>query len=81
MKTGLFSVSYAGLWGQERLCRPDFIGKVGQLGFDGIPLMAKRPYLSPLDFGKGEIASIHQALDEKAHGFVDFMNSFDSRNS
>jgi len=27
----LFSVSYAGLWGQTRLDLPEFIGKAGEL--------------------------------------------------
>ena len=42
MKTGLFSVSYAGLWGQECLPVEQFVAKAGQLGFEGVLLMAKR---------------------------------------
>lgn len=57
MKRGLFSVSYAGLWGQECLDLPSFIGKAGELGYDGVLLAAKRPHLSPLDAGEHEVAA------------------------
>jgi len=58
MKRGLFSVSYAGLWGQKYLGIPAFIDKAAQLGFDGVLLMAKRPHLSVLDFQAGAVDSI-----------------------
>jgi hypothetical protein len=45
----LFSVSYAGLWGQATLSLPDFFRKAQQLGYPTVMLMAKRPHLSPLD--------------------------------
>ncbi len=31
MKLGLFSVSYAGYWGQDRLGLPEFIAKAARL--------------------------------------------------
>lgn len=46
---GIFSVSYAGLWGQARLGTADFVRRAAALGFDAVLLMAKRPHLSPLD--------------------------------
>jgi sugar phosphate isomerase/epimerase len=49
MKPCLFSVSFAGLWGQARLALPDFITRAGRLGFPSVMLMGKRPHLSPLD--------------------------------
>ncbi len=49
MKPVLFSVSYAGLWGQARLGLPEFLEKAAQLGFPAVELMAKRPHLSVLD--------------------------------
>ncbi|GAK56521.1 hypothetical protein U27_03483 [Candidatus Vecturithrix granuli] len=63
MKTGLFSVSYAGLWGQARLDLIPFIQKAAELGFQGVLLMAKRPHLSPLDFDESQLIQIKQALD------------------
>jgi len=50
MKTMLFSVSYAGLWGQARLGLEEFVDKAAELGYQSVELMAKRPHLSPLDW-------------------------------
>ena len=49
-KTMLFSVSYAGFWGQARLSVEAFIDKAAELGYEAVELMGKRPHLSPLDF-------------------------------
>jgi sugar phosphate isomerase/epimerase len=49
MKPVLFSVSYAGLWGQAALDLPGFLEKAAQLGYPAVELMAKRPHLSVLD--------------------------------
>ena len=38
----LFSVSYAGLWGQHRLDLVSFIRKAGALGYRAVELMGKR---------------------------------------
>lgn len=46
----LFSVSYAGYWGQHRLSLLDFIGKAAALGYAAVEISGKRPHLSPLDF-------------------------------
>ncbi|MDX9956836.1 MAG: sugar phosphate isomerase/epimerase family protein [Spirochaetia bacterium] len=61
-KRGLFSVSYAGLWGQKALPLEDVIKKAASLGFDGILVMGKKPHLSPLQTGEAELASIKAAL-------------------
>ena len=45
----LFSVSYAGLWGQHRLGLEAFIRKAASLGYSAVELMGKRPHLSVLD--------------------------------
>ncbi|HPM81174.1 MAG TPA: sugar phosphate isomerase/epimerase family protein [Candidatus Anammoximicrobium sp.] len=66
MKLSLFSVSYAGLWGQQRLDLPDFLARAAQLGFEGVMLMGKRPHLSPLDVSDQSLASLRSALRE--HG-------------
>jgi sugar phosphate isomerase/epimerase len=50
MKTALFSVSYAGLWGQARLELPAFIQRAKALDYQGVMLMGKRPHASVLDF-------------------------------
>ena len=49
MQLGLFSVSYAGLWGQASLDLPAFIRRAADLKFDAVMLAGKRPHLSPLD--------------------------------
>ena len=49
-RLALHSVSYAGVWaGQAKLSLFEFIDKAGELGFDAVMLMAKRPHLSVLD--------------------------------
>ncbi|HEY3417922.1 MAG TPA: sugar phosphate isomerase/epimerase family protein [Armatimonadota bacterium] len=50
MTPALFSVSYAGLWGQQALDLPAFLRKAADLGYPAVELMGKRPHLSPLDF-------------------------------
>src|SRR5215510_1864945 len=50
MQPCLFSVSYAGFWGQARLDLPAFLAKAAELGYPAVMLVGKRPHLSPLDF-------------------------------
>lgn len=50
MKPVLFSVSYAGLWGQDALGVEEFVRHAAALGYAGVELMGKRPHLSPLDW-------------------------------
>ena len=64
MKLGLFSVSYAGLWGQHTLDLPAFIAKASSLGYDTVMLMGKRPHLSPLDATAEQVAVIKSALNQ-----------------
>lgn len=45
----LFSVSYAGLWGQTCLDLAVFLRKAADLGYPAVELMGKRPHLSVLD--------------------------------
>lgn len=59
----LFSVSYAGLWGQDRLDLPQFVRKAAELGFDAVMLAGKRPHLSPLDATPERIAEVRGHLD------------------
>ncbi len=62
MKTGLFSVSYAGLWGQATLPLPEFIARASRLGFESVMLMGKRPHLSPLDATPELLELLREAL-------------------
>jgi sugar phosphate isomerase/epimerase len=50
MKPVLFSVSYAGLWGQDTLGVEEFVRHAAEMGYAGVELMGKRPHLSPLDW-------------------------------
>jgi hypothetical protein len=60
----LFSVSYAGLWGQATLGLTDFIKHAGKLGFPSVMVAGKRPHLSPLDATPGVMTSVRDVLAE-----------------
>ncbi len=64
MKLCLFSISYAGLWGQHRLSLPEFFAKASQLGFQGVMLAGKRPHLSPLDASDSYLNSLRDQLEQ-----------------
>ncbi len=66
MKLSLFSVSYAGFWGQHELELPAFIAKASQLGYDSVMLAGKRPHLSPLDASDETIDSVKTALQKNS---------------
>jgi sugar phosphate isomerase/epimerase len=74
----LFSVSYAGLWGQHTLDIESFIRKAATLGYAAVELMAKRPHLSPLDLDSGKLDRIRQCAKENriqiatVAGYTDF---------
>ena len=46
----LFSVSYAGGWGQQKLELIPFLEKAAALGYPAVEIGGKRPHLSPIDF-------------------------------
>lgn len=58
----LFSVSYAGYWGQASLGLPEFIRHAGQLGYGSVMLAGKRPHLSPLDYNEARLDAVRAAL-------------------
>ena len=62
MRTALFSISYAGLWGQDRLTLDDFVGHAAALGFDAVMIAGKRPHLSPLDSSAERIDRLRASL-------------------
>jgi sugar phosphate isomerase/epimerase len=78
MELSLFSVSYAGLWGQQRLEPGDFIAKAASLGYPSVMLMGKRPHLSPLDADDAALQSIrgslvkHRVRCAAVAGYTDF---------
>jgi sugar phosphate isomerase/epimerase len=54
MTPALFSVSYAGFWGQHGLDLPAFFRKAARLGYPAVEVAGKRPHLSPLDYPDAE---------------------------
>jgi sugar phosphate isomerase/epimerase len=64
MIPGLFSVSYAGFWGQATLSLPEFIARAGKLGYSAVTLMGKRPHLSPLDATPELLETVRRTLKE-----------------
>jgi sugar phosphate isomerase/epimerase len=79
MKPALFSVSYAGYWGQDALSIEDFLRKAAALGYPAVELAGKRPHLSVLDYRTQEsVASIRGAAQSAGieiatiAGYTDF---------
>jgi sugar phosphate isomerase/epimerase len=60
----LFSVSYAGLWGQHRLDLRSFLKKAAALGYPAVELMGKRPHLSPLDMDDQAADEIRRTAEQ-----------------
>lgn len=61
----LHSVSYAGLWGQASLTVEQVVDKAADLGYNGVMLMAKRPHVSPVDYGKKERAALRHHMESR----------------
>jgi len=64
MTPALFSVSYAGLWGQDRLDLEAFLFKAAELGYPAVELMAKRPHLSVVDTDHRRVSEIREAAQK-----------------
>lgn len=62
MQLSLFSISYAGLWGQAALDLRAFVAHAAQLGFGAVMLAGKRPHLSALDTDEAALAVLRQEL-------------------
>jgi sugar phosphate isomerase/epimerase len=62
MELGLFSISYAGLWGQAALDLRQFVRRAGELGFGAVMIAGKRPHLSPLDADESVLAALRDDL-------------------
>lgn len=50
----LFSVSYAGAWGQHKLDLISFLEKAASLGYPSVEIGGKRPHLSAIDYPSAE---------------------------
>ena len=78
MLRSLFSVSYAGLWGQKALDLQGFVGKAGTLGYDAVMVAGKRPHLSPLDATPEVLDSVKAGMGKSGvscaviAGYTDF---------
>ncbi len=66
MQLSLFSISYAGLWGQATLDLRAFIRHAAALGYGAVMIAGKRPHLSPLDADIETVAALRQEL-QTAH--------------
>jgi sugar phosphate isomerase/epimerase len=62
MRPSLFSVSYAGFWGQASLPVAEFIARAGKLGFASVMIAGKRPHLSPLEASPERLREINATL-------------------
>jgi sugar phosphate isomerase/epimerase len=62
MQLSLFSISYAGLWGQAAVDLRHFIRRAADLGFDSVMIAGKRPHLSPLDAREEVLAEVASEL-------------------
>lgn len=64
MKRALFTVSYAGLWGQKDLDAVGCVYKAASLGFEGVLFMGKAPHLFPFDFDTQDLLRLEEALEK-----------------
>jgi sugar phosphate isomerase/epimerase len=60
----LFTVSFAGFWGQHKLSLPESLHKASELGYPSIELMGKRPHLSVLDVSPAEARDLRHLADD-----------------
>lgn len=66
MKPVLFSVSYAGFWGQARLSAEEFVAHARSLGYPAVELAGKRPHVSPLDYQGAKLDALRDCCTK--HG-------------
>ena len=64
MKLSLFSISYAGFWGQDRLPLGEFLRHAAKLGYQAVMIAGKRPHLSPLDTTPERLEAVAGILKE-----------------
>ena len=78
-KLALHTVSYGGAWrGQAILPIEAILETAARLGFDGVMLAAKRPHVSPLDYGSDDCNKLREKIEALGleiaclAGYVDF---------
>lgn len=64
-KTSLFTVSFAGFWGQQRLNLEESIDQAAELGFQGVEIMGKRPHLSVLDYSLDDCKRLREHIERR----------------
>jgi sugar phosphate isomerase/epimerase len=85
VKTALFTVSYAGFWGQARLSLSEVLRKAKALGYPAVEIMGKRPHLSVVDCTLDDVRSYKALLDElgleaaSIAGYTNFTGGMESR--
>jgi sugar phosphate isomerase/epimerase len=78
MHSALFTVSFAGLWGQERLTLEQSIDLAADLGYEGVEIMGKRPHLSILDYSIDDCRRVRDQVERRGlrvaavAGYTDF---------
>jgi sugar phosphate isomerase/epimerase len=78
MRTALFTVSFAGLWGQDRLTLEQSIDVAADLGYNGVEIMGKRPHLSVLDYSIDDCRRVRDHVEARGlrvaaiAGYTDF---------
>jgi len=63
MRTALFTVSFAGLWGQDRLSLEASLDLAAELGYEGVEIMGKRPHLSVLDYSVDDCRRVRERVE------------------
>lgn len=64
MKTGLHTISYAGVWpGQAKLSLSEIIWRADKLNYDGLMIAAKRPHLSVLEADADTLKRTRDEMD------------------
>ena len=64
-RIALFTVSFAGLWGQDRLTLEASIDLAADLGYDGVEIMGKRPHLSVLDCTEDDCRRLRERVERQ----------------
>jgi len=60
----LFTVSYAGLWGQHKLSLPEALRKAKAIGYPAVEIMGKRPHLSVVDMSLDDVRAVRALADD-----------------
>jgi sugar phosphate isomerase/epimerase len=84
MKTSIFTVSFAGLWGQQKLSLEESIDLAADLGYQGVELIGKRPHLSPLDYSVDDCKQLRERIEKNGlqcsavAGYTNFLGGLEA---